>query len=78
MPSADLPKVAAEIAGADLVVPRMLESVAEVGKTLYSWPQLGTAANMCGSLLAYLTRRIIVGDDTLKSGRYTVSPEMIF
>ncbi|MBI4136026.1 MAG: ThiF family adenylyltransferase [Candidatus Vogelbacteria bacterium] len=78
MPPTDLPKIAAKIAGADLVVPRMLESVAEVGKTLYSWPQLGTAANLCGSLLAYLARRIVTGDRALKSGRYTVGPETIF
>lgn len=74
MPPRDLPKVAAKIAGAELVVPRMLESVAAVGKTLYSWPQLGTAANLCGSLVAYLARRVIIGDKNLRSGRYSINP----
>lgn len=78
MPPKDLPKVAGKIAGANLVVPRMLESVAEVGKSLYSWPQLGTAANMCGSVVAYLARRIINRDKNIKSGRYSVSLDSIF
>lgn len=78
MPPKDLPKVAGKIAGANLVVPRMLDSVAEVGKSLYSWPQLGTAANMCGSLIAMLARRIIIKDKNIKSGRYSVNPDAIF
>ena len=78
MPPKDLPKVAGKIAGANLVVPRMLESVAEVGKSLYSWPQLGTAANMCGSVIAMLARRIINKDKNIKSGRYSVNPDAIF
>lgn len=78
LPPSDLPRIAAQIAGAELVVPRMLKSVMEVGKTLYSWPQLGTAANLCGSLIAYLARRIIIDDKSIKSGRYSVSPDQIF
>ena len=78
MPPKDLPKVAGQIAGAGLVVPRMLESVAEVGKSLYSWPQLGTAANMCGSVIAYLARRIVNKDKNIKSGRYSVNLDSIF
>lgn len=74
----DLPKIAGKIAGANLVVPRMLHSVAEVGKSLYSWPQLGTAANMCGSVIATLARRIIIKDKNIKSGRYSVNPDAIF
>jgi len=78
IPPRDIPKIAGKIAGANLVVPRMLESVSEVGKSLYSWPQLGTAANMCGSVLAYLARRIINKDKQIKSGRYAVNPDAIF
>ena len=78
MPPKDITKVAGKIAGANLVVPRMLQSVAEVGKSLYSWPQLGTAANMCGSLVAMLVRRIINKDANIKSGRYSVNPDAIF
>jgi len=78
MKPSDLPKVAGKIAGANLVVPRMLQSVLEVGKSLYSWPQLGTAATMCGSLGAYLARRIILRDKKIKSGRYSVNPDTTF
>lgn len=78
MPKRDLPKVAGSIAGADLVVPRMLDSVAAVGTSLYSWPQLGTAATMCGSVVAYLARRVILGDPLVRSGRYSFNPDAIF
>lgn len=73
----ELPKIAARIAGADLATPRMLESVAEVGKSLYSWPQLGTAATLCGSTLAYLARKIIVGE-RIAPGRYQINLDSIF
>jgi molybdopterin/thiamine biosynthesis adenylyltransferase len=78
MKPTDLPKVAARIAGADRAVPRMLESVLEVGRSIYSWPQLGTAANMCGSVVAYLVRRIVLGASNIRSGRYEVSLDQIF
>jgi hypothetical protein len=74
----DLPKVAARSAGADIAVPRMLESVTQVGQTLYSWPQLGTAANLCGTVVAYLVRRILLKDPLIRSGRYQVSLDAIF
>ena len=78
MPPKDLPKIAGKIAGANLTVPKMLYSVSEVGKALYSWAQLGTAANMCGSIIAMLARRIINKDVNIKSGRYSVNPDAIF
>jgi molybdopterin/thiamine biosynthesis adenylyltransferase len=74
----DLPRVAAKMAGADVAVPRMLESVVEVGETLYSWPQLGTAANMAGTIGAYLVRHLTAGPHNIKSGRYTVSMDAAF
>lgn len=78
MPPRDLPKVAGKIAGANLTVPKMLYSVSEVGKSLYSWPQLGTAANMCGSVISMLARRILNKDANIKSGRYSVNPDAVF
>jgi len=61
IPPKELPRVMARIAGANLSTLRMIESVKEVGKTLYSWPQLGNAATLCGSVLTYLARAIITG-----------------
>ena len=74
----ELPRVYAKVAGAELAVVKMLESVAEVGKTLYSWPQLGTAANLCGTVVAYLSRRIVLNSHNIKSGRYEVNLDSIF
>lgn len=73
-----IPGMIAKIAGANIAAVRMLHSVVEVGKTLYSWPQLGTAANLCGSTLAYLARKIILKEKNIKSGRYEVNLNSIF
>lgn len=78
LPPKELPRVAAKIAGANLAHSRMLHSVTEVGKSIYSWPQLGTAANLCGSVVAYLARHIILQDLKIKSGRYEVNLDSIF
>jgi len=74
----DLPKIMTKIVGSNLVTNRVLGSVTEVGQSIYSWPQLGTAANMCGSVLAYLARHIVLEDPKMKSGRYDVSLDAIF
>lgn len=73
----ELVGIIAKMAGAEYAGERMLQSVSEVGKSLYSWPQLGTAATMCGSVLANLGRRIILGEDT-KTGRYIVNETEMF
>lgn len=78
MKSTNIPKFAAKIAGANFAPPRMVHSVSEVGKSLYSWPQLGTAANICGTILAYLTRKIIFKAKNVKSGRYPINLDTIF
>jgi len=75
-PPSELPKLATKIAGPDYIVSRMLSSLAEVGKTLYSWPQLGSAATFSGLVLAYLVRKIIVGDQ-IDSGKYDMSIDSI-
>ena len=71
----DLPRVAARIAGAEIATTRMQQSVLEVGKTIYSWPQLGTAANLCGTALAYTARNILNNNPDIKSGRYEINIE---
>lgn len=52
----------AKIIDVSLVPPRVMRSVAEVGKTIYSWPQLATAATLSGVVIAYLVRRISLGE----------------
>lgn len=78
LPPNELPQVIAKIAGASHATDRVLESVLAVGKTLYSWPQLGTAATMCGSVLSFLTRRVALSDVHIMSGRFIINPEKIF
>jgi tRNA threonylcarbamoyladenosine dehydratase len=73
----DLPRVMAKIAGANLSTLRMIESVQEVGKTLYSWPQLGNAATLCGSILTYLTKAILLRKN-IRSGRTSIDVESLF
>jgi molybdopterin/thiamine biosynthesis adenylyltransferase len=53
---------------------RMFESLAEVGKTLPSWPQLGGAAALAGVTLAYAAKRII-NDQPLSAGRHLFTPD---
>lgn len=76
-PPADLPKLATKVAGADLVVPRMLLSLKEVGKTLYSWPQLGDAATLSGVAIAYCLRRIAL-KEPLRTGKMEINMDAIF
>lgn len=64
--------LATKVVGPFDVVPRMQDSLLEVGKTLYSWPQLGGAALVGGSAVAYCVRKILTGEP-LSTGRQHVS-----
>lgn len=70
-------KLTAKIAGTNLATPNMLYSLLEVGKTIYSWSQLGNAATLCGAIVTYLTKEIILGK-SIKSGRILVNIDKIF
>jgi tRNA threonylcarbamoyladenosine dehydratase len=56
----------------DNVALAMQKSLLELGKTLYSWPQLGTAALLSGCAVSYAYRNIILGNKIV-SGKYLVS-----
>jgi molybdopterin/thiamine biosynthesis adenylyltransferase len=71
-PPTDMPKLATKVAGPDYIVPRMQESLLQVGRNLYSWPQLGSAATFSGIAVAYIARKIIVGDK-INSGKYDLN-----
>ncbi|MDP6387663.1 MAG: ThiF family adenylyltransferase [Candidatus Pacebacteria bacterium] len=73
----EMPRLATKIAGPKVVVPRMLMSILEVGKTLYSWPQLGDAATLSGIAIAYTVRRIALGEK-VKSGKIEINLDAIF
>ena len=47
--------------GPETVTPKMRASLLEIGKTIVSWPQLGGAALLNGSAVAYCVRSIVCG-----------------
>lgn len=66
-----------KMVGFEMVADRMKASVGEVGKTLYSWPQLGGAAMTSGGAVAYVVTHLLRGED-MKSGKYDVKFERAF
>jgi len=66
----------AKIIDVSLVPPRVLESIPNVGKTIYSWPQLATAATLSGSLLAYVIRRIALGE-SVREGKFEINMDAV-
>jgi molybdopterin/thiamine biosynthesis adenylyltransferase len=60
-----------------LVPPRVLSSVMEVGRTIYSWPQLASAATLSGAVIAYAIRKIALGEN-IKAGKLEVNLDATF
>lgn len=58
--------------GPEHVPLRMYESLMEVGKSLPSWPQLGSAAALSGISIAFVIKKILLGQK-VKDGRTLVS-----
>ena len=65
-------KMIANHIGIENVTERTLSSFVEMGKTLSSWPQLGGAALLNGSAVAYCVRRIVNGQP-LENNRALIS-----
>ena len=58
--------------GPENVTERMQESLLEMGKTIVSWPQLGGAALINGSAIAYCARKILT-NEPLENNRALIS-----
>lgn len=58
----ELPRLATKIAGPHLITERMMQSLQEVGKSIYSWPQLGDAATLSGVAIAFALKRLALGE----------------
>ena len=58
--------------GAENTAVRMQESLPEMGRSIVSWPQLGGAALLNGSAVAYCVRKILTGQP-LEKNRALVS-----
>ena len=70
-------KLATQIVGPEYLTERMQESLLVMGKEIPSVPQLGTTANIAGSAMAFVVRRIANGLP-MPSGRYTLGCEEAF
>lgn len=68
----EIGKFASKIIGMQNVHSKMLGSLNELGKSLVSWPQLGNAATLNGTAVAYAARKILT-KEPLKSGRSYLS-----
>ncbi|MBF6446598.1 ThiF family adenylyltransferase [Nocardia elegans] len=68
-------ELVSKIVGLD-VTPQTRYSLTEVGKTLPSWPQLGTAVTLAGAIAAAAARLIVCGAP-VTSGRYRVDADKV-
>lgn len=67
-------ELATRIVGPEYLTKSMQKSLPEIGRSLSALPQLGTAAMLAGSAVAYAVRRIVNREEVL-SGRYLLSLE---
>jgi hypothetical protein len=72
IPKTEAARIITRWVGPENVALRMQQSLLELGKTLYTWPQLGTAAFLSGTSVACVARQILTGSD-IKSGKYIIS-----
>lgn len=77
IPPTEMPRLATKIAGSKLITSRMQESLLEVGKSIYSWPQTGDAASLAGVAIAYIVKRLLVGNKVCE-GKMEVNLDAIF
>ncbi|MFT4041901.1 MAG: ThiF family adenylyltransferase [Gordonia sp. (in: high G+C Gram-positive bacteria)] len=66
-------RMAVEIVG-DVLTPRMAYAASQIGRSVASWPQLGSTATMSGAIVAATARNIICGRP-ITSGRYRFDVE---
>ncbi|MBI3956816.1 MAG: ThiF family adenylyltransferase [Candidatus Kerfeldbacteria bacterium] len=59
---ATMTKLASNIVGFSNISRRMIDSLKEIGTTLNTWPQLGTAATFAGVAATIILRRISIGE----------------
>jgi len=64
-------QLSTSIVGGENLSPRMMASLAEIGKTLPTWPQLGPAAFMAGTVASYAIKEIAIGE--ISSGRWLLA-----
>lgn len=66
----------AKIIDISLVPQGVLDSVLEVGKTIYSWPQLASAATISGGIVSYVARKIALGKN-INNGKTDINIDLL-
>ena len=62
----------------DQFSPRMLEALPQVGDTIPSWPQLAEEVTLNAATVTHVVRRILLGDNTVVSGRFGIRLNELF
>ncbi len=62
----------------NLLHPRFVASSSEIGKSISSWPQLAEEVFLNASILTHAARRILLGDESVVSGRFSVRMDRLF
>ncbi len=57
---------------------RFTESSKEIGKSISSWPQLAEEVFLSAATLTHLSRRILLGDEDIPSGRFSLDMTSAF
>jgi hypothetical protein len=70
-------QVVMSILSFDSLSQRMKSSMAEINKTINTWPQLASSVVLGGAITTDIARRILLGEHT-QSGRYYVDLDEIF
>ncbi len=66
-----------DLIGFDIHEERMLDSLLEIGSSIPTWPQLGTAATLNGALVATIVRKILTGQPVIDKRAVFSSPELL-
>lgn len=61
-----------------LISDRFQESAKEIGKSISSWPQLSEEVFLNAATLTHVTRRILLGDTKIISGRFSFDMNSMF
>lgn len=69
-------EISSKLVGREYISDKMGKSLGEIGKSIPTWPQLGTAAAMSGAVGAYAARLIVTGQG-LQSQRLLIAPNSL-
>ena len=71
-------KMLSKLFNINLFSSRFMESSKEIGKSISSWPQLAEEVFLGAATLTHITRRILLGDTEIVSGRFSCDMNSMF